>query len=50
MSPQPTAILKDTGEGRYPTSKAVFKNSLKLETTSRNFSPDAVFIDGCATL
>ena len=26
-----TALFKDTGEGRYPTSKAVLKNPLKVE-------------------
>ena len=50
LAPVPTALFKDTGEGRYPTSKSVLKNSLKAEVSLRNVSPDAVLIDGCAML
>ena len=50
LAPVPTALFKDTGEGRYPTSKADLKNALKVEVSTRNISPDAIVIDGCAML
>ena len=50
LSPIPTALFKDTGEGRYPTSNATLKNELKEEVSVRNVHPDAVIIDGCAML
>ena len=46
----PTSLFKDTGEGRYPTSKAVLKNALKIEVSVRNIFPDAILIDGHAML
>ena len=39
-------LYKDTGEGRYP--KAVLKNALKAEVSTRIILPDAIIIDGCA--
>ena len=50
LAPVPTALFKDTGEGRYPTSKAVLKNALKVEVSIITIVPDAVIIDGCAML
>ena len=50
FAPVPTAIFKATGEGRYPTSKAVSKNALKVEVSTRTTVPDAIIIDGCAML
>ena len=50
VAPVPTALFKDTGEGRYPTSKAVLKNALKVEVSTRTIVPDAIMIDGCAML
>ena len=50
LAPVPTGLFKDTGEGRYPTSKAVLKNALKVEVSTRTIVPDAIIIDGCAML
>ena len=50
LAPVPAALFKDTGEGRYPTSKAVLKNALKVEVSTRTIVPDAIIIDGCAML
>ena len=50
LSPVPTSLFHDTGEGRYPTSKSVLKNELKVEESTRNINPDAVVIDGFAML
>ena len=50
LAPVPTALFKDTGEGRYPTSKAVLKNALKVGVSTRTTVPDAIIIDGCAML
>ena len=45
-----SSLFRDTGEGRYPTSKSLLKNELKVEVSTRNITPDAVVIDGCAML
>ena len=50
LAPVPAALFKDTGEGRYPTSKAVLKNALKVEVSTRTIVPDTIIIDGCAML
>ena len=50
LAPVPTALFKDTGEGRYPTSKAILKNALKDKVSTRTIVPDAIIIDGCAML
>ena len=50
LSPVPTALFKDTGDGRYTTTKAVLKNALKVDVSTRNIVPDAILIDGCAML
>ena len=50
LAPVPKALFKDTGEDRYPTSKAVLKYALKVEVSTRTIAPDAVIIDGCAML
>ena len=50
LAPVPAALFKDTGEGRYPTSKAALKNALKVEVSTRTIVPDAIIIDGCAIL
>ena len=50
LAPVPTALFKATGEGRYPTSKAVLKNALKVGVSTRTTVPDAIIIDGCAML
>ena len=50
LAPVLTALFKDTGEGRYPTSKADLKNALRVEVSTRNISPDAIVIDGCTML
>ena len=50
LAPVPTALFKDTGEGRYPTSKAVLKNALKVEVSKRTILPNAIITDGCAML
>ena len=49
LSPVPTALFKDIGEGRSKASKAVLKNALK-KVSVRNIFPDAILIDGCAML
>ena len=48
LAPVPKALFKDTGEGRYPTSKAILKNALKDKVSTRTIVPDAIIIDGCA--
>ena len=50
LSPVPTSLFHDTGEGRYPTSKSVLKNEMKVEVSTRNIYPNAIVIDGCAML
>ena len=50
LAPVSTALFKDTGEGKYPTSKAVLKNALKVEVSTRTIVPDAIITDGCAML
>ena len=50
LAPVPTALFNNTGEGRYPKSKSVLKNALKVEVFTRKIVPDATFIDGCAML
>ena len=50
LAPVPAALFKDTGEGRYPTSKAALKNALKVEVSTRTIVPDAIITDGCAML
>ena len=49
LSPVPTALFKDIGEGRSKSSKAVLKNAL-TKVSVRNIFPDAILIDGCAML
>ena len=46
LAPVPTSFFKDTGEARYTSSKAVLKNKLKVEISSRGLKPDAVIVDG----
>ena len=48
LAPVPTALFKDTEEGRYPTSKVVLKNGLKVSTIT--IVADAIIIDGCTML
>ena len=50
LAPIPTALFKDTGEGRHPTSKAVLKNALKIEVSRRTIVLDAIIIDDCAMI
>ena len=50
LAPVPTTIFKETGEGRYPTSKAVLNNALKVEVSTRTIVPDVIIIDDCAML
>ena len=50
LAPVPTTLFINTGEGRYPTSKAVLKNALKVEVSTRTIVTDAIIIDGCAML
>ena len=50
FAPVPIALFKDTGEGRYPTSKAFLKNALKVEMSTRTIVHDAVIIDDCVML
>ena len=50
LSPIPTSLFRDTGEGRYPKQKAELKKKLKVTVSSRNVHSDAILIDGCAML
>ena len=50
LAPVPTTLFIDTGEGRYPTSKAVLKNALKVEVSTRTIVTDAIIVDGCPML
>ena len=50
LAPVPTALFKDAGEGRYPTSKVVFKNGFKVEVSTITIVADAIIIDGCTML
>ena len=49
LSPVPTALFNDIGEGRSKASKAVLKNAFK-KVSVRNIFPAAISIDGCAML
>ena len=50
LAPTLIALFIETGEGRYPTSKANLKDVLKVELSMRNIIPEATLIDGCATM
>ena len=46
LAPVPTSLFEDSGEARYPTTKSVLMNKLKVEVSSRGIVPDAVVVDG----
>ena len=46
LAPVPTSLFEDSGEARYPTTKSVLMNKLKVEVLSRGIVPDAVVVDG----
>ena len=46
LVPVPTSLFGDSGEARYPTTKSVLMNKLKVEVSSRGIVPDAVVVDG----
>ena len=46
LSPVPTSMFHDSGEARYPKSKVVLKNRLKVEVSVRRVEVDAVVVDG----
>ena len=50
LSPIAKSLFKKNDDPRYPLNKADLKNGLKVEVTTRNVKPEALFIDGCAML
>ena len=42
----PTSLFEESGVTRYPNSKSVLLNKLKVEESSRCIKPDATVIDG----
>ena len=42
LSPAPTSMVHDSGETRYPESKAVLKSKLKVEVSVRGVEVDVV--------
>ena len=42
LSPVPTSMVHDSGETRYPESKAVLKSKLKVEVSVRGVEVDVV--------
>ena len=46
LSPVPTSMFYDSGEARYPKSKVVLKNRLKVEVSVRGVEVDAAEVDG----
>ena len=47
LSPHPASICDEHGM-REAKTKSKLTNALKVEVSSRAFSPDGIFIDGCA--
>ena len=45
-APVPTSLFKDTGDPRFTSSKAVLKNKIKVEVSSRGIENDAILVDG----
>ena len=50
LSPVPLALFSESGDARYPTSKAVLMNSMKSEVSSRSILPSVTIVDGIAML
>ena len=46
LAPVPTSLFKDSGDARYPKTKSVLKNKLKVEVSLRGIAPDVVIVDG----
>ena len=46
LSPVPTSMFHDSGDARYPKSKVVLKNKLKVEVPVRRVEADAVVVGG----
>ena len=46
LSPVPTSMFHDSGDARYPKSKVVLKNKLKVEVSTRGVEVGAVVVDG----
>ena len=46
MSPVPTSMFKDSGDGRYPKIKSMLTYKLKVEVSIRGIIEDAVVIHG----
>ena len=46
LSPVPTSMFHDSGVDRYPKSKVVLKNRLKVEVSVQGVEVDAVVVDG----
>ena len=50
LPPVPASMFHDSGEARYPKSKEVLKNKLKVEVSVRGVEVDAVAVDGGSML
>ena len=46
LAPFPTALFDDSGDARYPKSKAVLMNSMKVEISTGGITLDTVLVDG----
>ena len=46
LSPVPTSMFHDSVDARYPKSKVVLKNKLKVEVSVCGVEADAVVVDG----
>ena len=50
LAPVPTSLFEDTDDVYLASPKAVLKNKLKVEISSRGLKPDAVIVDGGSML
>ena len=50
LAPIRRHLFRDTGEGRYSTSKVDLRNALKVEVSARNIIPETTLTDRCAMM
>ena len=50
LSPVPLSLFSESGDARYPSTKAVLMNTMKCEVSSISIFPSATVIDGVGML